>query len=95
MFVYIKIIPNKINFIQSYKKNCAHYNYAILSLDTINKSNYMRDEINGKADKTAALPKLSDALTLSELGGADYAHPLALSHLKFSVITLLYIIISY
>ena len=34
--------------------------------------------INGKAGKAAALPKFSDTLTLSQPGGADYAHPLAL-----------------
>ena len=34
-----------------------------------------RGVINGKA---AALPKFSDTLTLSQPGGADYAHPLAL-----------------
>ena len=37
-----------------------------------------RGVINGKADKAAALPKFSDTLTLSQPGGADYAHPLAL-----------------
>ena len=39
------------------------------------------------AGKTAALPKISDTLILSQ-SGADYAHPLALPHLKLSVITL-------
>ena len=38
----------------------------------------------------AALPKFSDMLTLSQLGGADYAQPLALTHLKIFVITPLY-----
>ena len=37
-----------------------------------------RGVINGKAGKAATLPKFSDALTLSQPGGADYAHPLAL-----------------
>ena len=36
----------------------------------------LRGVINGKADKAAALPKFSDMLTLSQSGGADYAHPL-------------------
>ena len=36
----------------------------------------LRGVINGKADKAAALPKFSDLLTLSQSGGADYAHPL-------------------
>ena len=30
--------------------------------------------INGKAGKTAALPKFSDTLTLSQSRGADYTH---------------------
>ena len=34
-----------------------------------------RGVINGKAGKAAALPKFSDMLTLSQPGGADYAHP--------------------
>ena len=38
--------------------------------------------INGKAGKAAALPKSSDMLTLSQPGGADYAHPLALPCLR-------------
>ena len=46
-----------------------------------------RGLINGKADKAAALPKFSETLTLSQPGGAHYAHPLALPHLKISVIT--------
>ena len=37
-----------------------------------------RGVINGKAGKAAALPKFSDMLTLSQPGGADYAHPLTL-----------------
>ena len=37
--------------------------------------------INGKAGKTAALPKFSDTLTLSQ-SEADYAHSLVLLHLK-------------
>ena len=49
-----------------------------------------RDVINGKAGKAAALPKFSDTLTLSQSGGADYAQPLDLPHLKFFVITPLY-----
>ena len=32
--------------------------------------------INGMAGKAAALPKSSDTLTLSQPGGADYAHSL-------------------
>ena len=44
--------------------------------------------IHGKAGKAAAFPKFSDILTQSQSGGGvDYAHPLALPHLKFSVIT--------
>ena len=46
-----------------------------------------RDVINGKAGKVAALSKFSDALTLSQPRGADYAHPFALPCLKNSVIT--------
>ena len=43
----------------------------------------IRDVINGKAGKAAALPKFSDMLTLSQSGeGADYAQPLVLLHLK-------------
>ena len=42
--------------------------------------------INGKAGKAAALPKFSNALTLSQPGGTEYAHPLALPHPKNSVI---------
>ena len=34
-----------------------------------------RGVINDKAGKAAALPKLSDSLTLSQSGKADYAHP--------------------
>ena len=48
-----------------------------------------RGVINGKAGQTAALPKSSDTLTLSQPRGADYAHPLALPCLKKSVITTL------
>ena len=40
-----------------------------------------RGVINGKAGKAAALPKFSDSLTLSQPGGSDYAHTLALPHL--------------
>ena len=47
----------------------------------------LRGVINGKAGKAAASPKFSDTLTLSQSGGADYAPPLALSHLKIFVIT--------
>ena len=47
----------------------------------------IRGVINGKAGKAAALPKFSDTLTLSQSGGADYASPLALSHLKKFLIT--------
>ena len=37
-----------------------------------------RGVINGKACKAAALPKFSNTLTLSQLGGGgDYAQPLA------------------
>ena len=39
----------------------------------------LRGIINGKLD---ALPRFSDMLTLSQPGGADYAHPLALPHQK-------------
>ena len=46
-----------------------------------------RGVINGKAGKTAALPKFSDMLTLSQSGGADCTQPLALPHLKIFVIT--------
>ena len=46
-----------------------------------------RGVINGKAGKAAALPKFSETLTLSQLGRADYAPPLALPYLKFIVIT--------
>ena len=50
--------------------------------------------ISGKAGKAVALPKFSDTLTLSQLGGgADYAQPLALPHLKCFVITPLIIIL--
>ena len=45
---------------------------------------HCRGVINGKAGKAAALPKFSNALTLSQRGGTDYAHPLALPHLKIS-----------
>ena len=45
--------------------------------------------INGKAGKAATLPEFSDTLTLSQPGGANYAHPLALPHKKKSVITTL------
>ena len=38
----------------------------------------LRGVINVKAGKAAALRKFSDMLTLSQPGGADYAHPLAL-----------------
>ena len=41
-----------------------------------------RGVINCKSGKDAALPKFSDMLTLSLPRGADYAHPLALPHLK-------------
>ena len=41
-----------------------------------------RGVINGKAGKAAVLPKFSDILNLSQPGGADYAHPLALPHLN-------------
>ena len=37
-----------------------------------------RGIINGKAGKAAALPKFSDMLTLSQPGGAYYAHTLGL-----------------
>ena len=39
--------------------------------------------INGRAGKTAALIKFSDTLTLPQPRGEDYAHQLALPHLKF------------
>ena len=41
-----------------------------------------RNVINGKADKAPALHKLSDTLTPSQPGITDYAHPIALPHLK-------------
>ena len=44
--------------------------------------NVLRGVINGKAGKAAALPKFSDTLTLSQPRWANYAHPLALLHLK-------------
>ena len=47
-----------------------------------NPSLCIRGVINGKAGKTAALPKFSDTLTLSRPEGADYAHRLALPCLK-------------
>ena len=40
----------------------------------------LRGVINGKADKAADLPKFLDTLTLSQSGGSDYAHPLALDY---------------
>ena len=46
-----------------------------------------RGVINGKAGKAAALPKVSDTLTLSQSRGADYAQPMALPHLHFLLIT--------
>ena len=45
-----------------------------------------RGVINGKTGKAVAIPKFSDMLTLSQTGGADYAHPLALLALKNSLI---------
>ena len=48
----------------------------------------LRGVINGKAGKTAALPKFSDTLTLSQSEEADYAHP----PLKFFVIPSLLLI---
>ena len=47
----------------------------------------IRGVINAKAGKAAALPKLSDTLTLSQPEWADNAHPLALLGLKKSLIT--------
>ena len=41
-----------------------------------------RGVINSKAGKAAALPRFSDALTLSEPGGADYAQPIAFASPK-------------
>ena len=51
-----------------------------------------RGVINGKAGKAAALPKFSAMLSPRvfnpiSIKGADYAHPLALSHLKIVMIT--------
>ena len=46
---------------------------------------YCRGVINGKAGKAAALPRFLDMLTLSQPGGAGYAHQLTLPHLKVSV----------
>ena len=40
-----------------------------------------------KGGNAAALPKFSDMLNISQSGGADYAHPLALPHLNFFLIT--------
>ena len=37
-----------------------------------------RGAINSKAGKADALPKFSDTLTLSQPGGTDCAHPLAM-----------------
>ena len=51
---------------------------------------HVRGVINGKTGKAAALPKVSDTLTLSQSGGADYAQPLDLPHRKNFVITPLY-----
>ena len=41
----------------------------------------------GKHFFALKLPKFSDMLTLSQLRGADHAHPLPLPHLNISVIT--------
>ena len=57
--------------------------YVLASLTSLESSGV----INGKTGKAAALPKFLDKLTLSQSGGADYAKPLALPHLKISVIT--------
>ena len=47
------------------------FNHSILVWDILNNCN--RGVINGKAGKAVALPKLLDALTLSQPGGgADY-----------------------
>ena len=48
-----------------------------------------RGVISGKAGKAAALPKFLDSLTIFQRwgGGADYAHPLALPHVKHFWIT--------
>ena len=49
-----------------------------------------RDVINGKAGKTAALSQFLDTYVnpISIKGwGADYAHPLALPQMKFSMTT--------
>ena len=51
---------------------------------------YIRGVIKGKTGKATALPKFSDTLTLSQPEGPDYAQPLALPHLKISVIMPLY-----
>ena len=50
----------------------------ILNISTLNFSegvpaSVIRDAINGKAGKAAALPKFSDTLNLSQSEGADYA----------------------
>ena len=50
------------------------------------QSRIFRGVINGKAGKTAAFPKFSDMITLSQSGGGgggvDYAQPLALPQQK-------------
>ena len=43
-----------------------------------------RSVINVKAEKAAALPNLSDMITLFQPDGAYYAYPLVLPHLLFS-----------
>ena len=55
---------------------------------TIHLGLYQKSGIlNGKEGKAAALAKFSGTLTLSQPGRADYAHPLELSCLKNSRIT--------
>ena len=63
----------KVNFPQVQTYNVTHCDLLPKSL------NWDRGVINGKA----GIPKFSDTLTLSQPGEADYAHSLALPHLKF------------
>ena len=67
--------------------------FRVIKIKTAKNISLDRGVINGKAGKAAVLSKISDTLTLSQPGrGADYARPLALLHLKFSMITpLLYL----
>ena len=69
----------------------------ILNISTLNFSegvpaSVIRDAINGKAGKAAALPKFSDTPNLSQPGRSEYAQPLPLTCPTKSVITPLIII---